>query len=333
MKGTKDLTQGPILNQLFKLAAPIMATSFVQMAYSLTDIAWLSRWNTEAVAATGAVGILTWLGASISLLTKVGSEVTVAQQIGHKNEIGTRRYASHNIMISIILAIIFSITMLLWATPILTLFNLEPHITDMGIDYLRIVATAIPFTFLTMTFTGLYNAAGRSNVPFVICAIGLIVNMIMDPLFIFIFKWGIHGAAWATWLSQLIVFLIFIHQLKIKDTFLPSFKFFTAFKKSVILKIVQIGNPVTALNSLFGVFSFIITRFAVAEGGYLGLITITAVGQIEAICWNTSQGLSTALSAFVAQNFGAGRKERITSAYQYSKNGRASCRERVYVLV
>ena len=78
MLGAKNLTQGPINRQLFSLAMPIMATSFIQMAYSLTDMAWVGRLGSEAVAAVGAVGILTWMSGSIALLNKVGSEVSVA---------------------------------------------------------------------------------------------------------------------------------------------------------------------------------------------------------------------------------------------------------------
>lgn len=100
MKGTKNLTQGPILKQLFTLAMPIMATSFIQMAYSLTDMAWVGRIGSEAIAAVGSVGILTWMSTSISLLNKVGSEVSVGQAIGAQNEQATRAFASHNLTYS-----------------------------------------------------------------------------------------------------------------------------------------------------------------------------------------------------------------------------------------
>ena len=79
MQGIKNLTQGPINKQLFNLAMPIMATSFIQMAYSLTDMAWVGRLGSEAVAAVGSVGILTWMSGSISLLNKVGSEVSASE--------------------------------------------------------------------------------------------------------------------------------------------------------------------------------------------------------------------------------------------------------------
>ena len=85
MQGTKNLTEGPIKKQLFNLALPIMGTSFIQMAYSITDMAWVGRLGSEAVAAIGAVGILTWMTTSISYLNKVGSEVSVAQSIGARD--------------------------------------------------------------------------------------------------------------------------------------------------------------------------------------------------------------------------------------------------------
>ena len=86
MRGAKNLTEGPIVRQLFNLAMPIMGTSFIQMAYSITDMAWVGRLGSEAVAAVGAVGILTWMTNSISYLSKVGSEVSVAQSIGIRDE-------------------------------------------------------------------------------------------------------------------------------------------------------------------------------------------------------------------------------------------------------
>ena len=114
MQGIKNLTQGPINRQLFNLAMPIMATSFIQMAYSLTDMAWVGRLGSEAVAAVGSVGILTWMSGSISLLNKVGSEVSVGQSIGAQNYEDARCFASHNITIALV------IIPLIWALSSLT---------------------------------------------------------------------------------------------------------------------------------------------------------------------------------------------------------------------
>lgn len=99
--------------------------------------------------------------------------------------------------------------------------------------YLRIVSTGLPFVFLSAAFTGIYNAAGRSKTPFYISGTGLIMNIILDPLFIFGFGWGTVGAALATWLAEATVFGIFIYKLRYKDDLLGGFPFLTRLKRNI----------------------------------------------------------------------------------------------------
>lgn len=315
MKGTKNLTQGPILRQLFTLAMPIMATSFIQMAYSLTDMAWVGRLGSEAIAAVGSVGILTWMSTSISLLNKVGSEVSVGQAIGAQNEQVARAFASHNLTISLLISLIWGVLLFIFATPIINIYELEPHIAEMAIKYLRIISTAFPFVFLSAAFTGIFNAAGRSRIPFSINAIGLITNIILDPIFIFVLDWGTTGAALATWLAEATVCMLFVYQLKQKKILWEQFIFFTRLKKMYTRRILKIGLPVAALNTLFAFVNMFLGRTATEQGGHLGLMALTTGGQIEAITWNTSQGFSTTLSAFVAQNYAARQVVRVLKAY------------------
>jgi putative MATE family efflux protein len=316
MQGTKDLTNGPIKRQLFKLAIPIMGTSFIQMAYSLTDMAWMGRLGSEAVAAIGAVGILTWMTSSIALLTKVGSEVSVAQNIGGRNEDGARKYSSHNLTIGLIIALCWGALLFVFAHPVIELYKLDVSITANAVDYLRIITTAFPFVFLSYTFTGIHNAAGLSKIPFYINGMGLVINMLLDPLFILGFGWGTDGAAWATWISQGTVCLLFVYQLKVRNRLLGGISFFTGLDAGYTKRIFQLGLPVALLNTLFAIINLAMGRMASTCGGHLGLMTMTAGGQIEAIAWNTSQGFSTALSAFVAQNHAAKKKERLLGAYR-----------------
>ena len=290
MQGIKNLTHGPINRQLFNLAMPIMATSFIQMAYSLTDMAWVGRLGSEAVAAIGSVGILTWMSGSISLLNKVGSEVSVGQSIGAQNQEDARQFASHNITIALIISICWGGLLFMFASPIIRIYELEEHITANAIEYLRIISTALPFIFLSAAFTGIYNAAGRSKIPFYISGTGLIMNIILDPLFIFGFGLGTNGAAYATWLSQATVFAIFIYQLRFrKDALLGGFPFFSRLKKKYTRRILKLGLPVATLNTLFAFVNMFLCRTASEQGGHIGLMTFTTGGQIEAITWNTSR--------------------------------------------
>ena len=314
MKGIKNLTEGPILRQLFMLAMPIMATSFIQMAYSLTDMAWVGRLGSEAIAAVGTVGLLTWMTTSLALLNKVGSEVSVGQAIGMKDETAARSFATHNLTLSLIVSVAWAFILFTFAPLIIRFYELEPHIAANAFNYLRIVSTAFPFVFMSAAFTGIFNAGGRSKIPFTINGIGLVANMILDPLFIFVFDWKTDGAALATWLAQACVFGLFIYQLKVKKILWEDFRFFGKLKKVYTTRIIKIGLPVATLNTLFAFVNMFLGRTASTVGGHIGLMAMTTSGQIEAITWNTSQGFSTALSAFVAQNYAARKISRVMKA-------------------
>ena len=316
MKGIKNLTEGPILRQLFMLAMPIMATSFIQMAYSLTDMAWVGRLGSEAVAAIGSVGLLTWMTTSLALLNKVGAEVSVGQAIGMRNERDARNFATHNVTLSLVISLIWALALFIFATPIIGMYELKPHIAGNAVHYLRIVSSAFPFVFMAATFTGIFNAAGRSKIPFTINSIGLVINMILDPLFIFVFDWKTEGAALATWIAQACVLGLFIYQLKAKKILWDNFHLFGKLKKAYTTKIIKIGLPVATLNALFAFVNMFLGRTASTVGGHIGLMAMTTSGQIEAITWNTSQGFSTALSAFVAQNYAAGKITRVMKAFK-----------------
>jgi Na+-driven multidrug efflux pump len=139
--------------------------------------------------------------------------------------------------------------------------------------------------------------------------------MILDPLFIFGLKLGIHGAAYATWIAQGSVFLMFVYQLRYRDVLLGRFPFLIRLKKNYARRIFRIGLPVAIFNTLFAFVSMLLGRTASGQGGHIGLMSLTTGGQIEAITWTTSQGFSSALSAFTAQNYAAGEPNRVIKAW------------------
>lgn len=315
MLGTKDLTTGKITSLLMALSLPILGTSFIQMAYGLINMAWVGRLGTEAVAAVGAVSIILWMTNSIAILSKVGSEVCVGQSVGVQDEESIRGYASHNLTIALLFSIVWSVLLFLFAEQVISLYKLESAVAADAIRLLRIVSFAFPCVFLNATFTGLYNAAGHSKIPFYTNGTGLVLNVVLDPLFIYVFEWGVDGSAWATLTAQIVVCVTFIYRMKKRNPILPGLKFFSRLNKQRTLRIIRIGLPVSILNTLFSVISLLLARTASVYGGHLGVMALSAGGQIEGLAWNTSQGFSTALSAFVAQNFAAQKKERVLKAF------------------
>ncbi|MDL2222854.1 MATE family efflux transporter [Bacteroidales bacterium OttesenSCG-928-M11] len=318
--GVKDLTEGKIFKQLIQLALPLMATSFIQMAYTLTDMAWVGRLGSREIAAIGAVGILTWLTTSLGLLTKIGAEISIAQSIGAKRLDKARIYASHTVTISALMGLFFAFLLIFGAKYIVSFFRLEEDISNMAIQYLQIVSVGIPLFYMSNTFAGVYNGAGRTTIPFYLMASGLFCNMILDPLFIFgigeLKGFGTNGAALATVISQCFVFVLFVWQMKQNNGILNRFPFFVKLKKDYSIRIFRLGTPIALMSCFFAIINFFMARIASVHGGHLGVMSLTTGSQIEGITWNTSQGFSTALSTFVAQNYTAGKLDRTYKAYR-----------------
>ena len=213
-----DLTTGKITEKLLKLALPIMATSFIQMAYNLIDMLWVGKVGSNAVAAVGTAGFFTWLAMAFITISKVGAEVKVAQSIGEHNIEETKTYIKSAIEINLILSIIYTIFLLLFKNQLIGFFKLgNENVISMSKEYLVIVAIGMIFYFINPVFTAIFNGMGNSKTPFMINSIGLITNIILDPLLILGFGkipgMGVSGAAIATVIAQIVVSTCFIFKI------------------------------------------------------------------------------------------------------------------------
>lgn len=317
----KNLTEGKVLPSLLRLAFPLMGTSFLQMAYTLMAMSWVGRLGADASkfeAAIGGVGMFLWLSSSVAYLSMIGVEVSVGQSIGAQRMKRARIFASHATTIATVLGITWSLFLMIFADRLLGFYKLDGTTTREAASFLRIVACVLPFQFLSYNFTGIYNGAGRSSVPFKNNAAGLALNMVLDPILMFGFGMGFHGAAVGMVISQLFVFSLFFYQIKHSGSIIGDFPLFTKLKRIYLKRIIFLGAPVSAMNSLFAIINLTLARIASTHGGHLGMMSQTTGAQIEAVTWNTSQGFSTALTAFVAQNYAAKKISRGMEAYLYT---------------
>lgn len=318
----RDFTQGGIFRQLIKLAMPLMAVSFIQMTYTMVDIAWIGRLGSRDVAAVGTVGLLMWMMNSFALLSKVSAEVSIGQSIGARRLDKAMIYASHTTTIAIIMGVVFTAFFLAFPQFVISFFRLEDGIQHVATGYLKTVSFGVPIMFLVLNFSGIYIGTGRSDIPFYFNAIGLIINIVLDPVLIFGMgffpRLETQGAAIATVFSQLIVLSLFIRHLRRKEGILGYFPLFIKPRKSYTINILKLGVPVAVMNVYFSIINMSLTRVASIYGGHLGVTSQTTGGQIEGITWNTSHGFATALGSFVAQNFAAGKMRRTRKAYRYT---------------
>ena len=312
------LTEGKILSTLVKLAIPIMGTSFVQMAYNMTDMIYIGRLGSGAVAGIGTAGFFTWLAMALILISRVGAEIGVSQAIGKDNLHSAKKYAENTIILNLILAVAYGALLILFRKPLIGFFNLNNgNVINIAIEYLVIIAIGINFYFINPVFTGIYNGSGDSKTPFRFNVVGLLSNMILDPVLIFgvgpIPALGVKGAAIATVFSQAVVTLLFL--LAAKNSFFIRDFSIKEFDLEYMKKICKVGIPVALQNGLFCIFAMIIARI-VAGWGEVPVAVQKVGSQIEAISWMTAGGFQTAIGAFVGQNYGAGKWDRIVKGYK-----------------
>ena len=326
----KNLTQGSVLSNLLKLAFPLMGTSFLQMAYNLLTMAWVGRLDSSLGNynnAIGAIAILMWLTSAVGLLGMIGAEISVGQSIGRNKLYRAKIFASTASTIAFVLSLGWMLIFYIEAPFMLSFHHLDPQTYVEAIAFLRIVVFVFPFQFLTYTFVGIYNGAGRSSIPFKYLGIGIVINMIIDPILMFKtsvlgipigFGIGFDGAAYGTAIAQFVVFLIFIYKLKIKQGIIGSYPLFIKPKLMYIKRIFYLGMPVSLTSALFSIINFTLAGVASRFDPRNGITSQTTGGQIEGVTWNTAQGFSTALSAFVSQNYAAKKIERGFEAYIYT---------------
>lgn len=319
MNKTVNLLEGGIAGTLARLAFPIMGTSFIQMAYNMTDMIWIGRISSNAVAAVGAAGMYLWLANGFACVPRIGGQVRTAQAIGAGETERAKGYARAAFHIGIVLMLLCTAVYVLGNRGLISFFKLnqESVIRDARI-YLVITGLGLCFAFLNQIFTGLFTAVGSSIVMFRATVTGLIVNIILDPLFIFgigpIPRMGVAGAAIATVLAQAIVFLMFVRAASREERLFGGIHIRQRSTGTEWKHIGKIGLPVAVQNILFSSLSMIIARLVASWGD--AAIAVQKVGsQIESISWMTAEGFATAVNAFVAQNHGANKRARVKKGY------------------
>lgn len=315
MRRELNLTEGNIIKTLTRLALPIMGTSFIQMAYSLTDAMWLGRLSTKAVAAAGIGGFFLWLGAALIMITQIGVGVSVSQSYGKSDVKSAREYITAGLLIDIIIGLIYGFCLFTYNKQIIGFFNLgDLEVIGMAESYLRIIGMGIIFHFLNPVLSTTLNSSGDSMTPFKVNTIGLVANMILDPLLIFTFGLGIEGAAIATITSQMAVTMIFLVIGKRINSLYSTFNLFSIPDMDKVKKIIKLGFPPSTQMGIHAMISIILTRI-IAGYGPVAVAVQTIGSQIESISWMTSEGFAAAISAFVGQNYGANKISRIKEGY------------------
>lgn len=315
MSKNVNLLDGSIIGSMSRLAFPIMGASLIQMGYNLVDMIWIGRLGSGAVAAVGAAGMFLWMANGVTTVPRIGGQVTVGQKLGAGQQKEAAEYAACALRMGLFLGIIYGLICALFNKPLISFFKLNsPEVIAEARWYLVIAGGLLIFFFLDQVIGGILAAMGNTVTTFRVTTVGLVINLVLDPVLIFGLgpfpRLEVIGAALATVFAQMIVFLLYLKAIWNEPVIFRNLRLLRRSNRVHLNEIVKIGLPSALQDVLFSAISMVIARFVAGYGD--SAVAVQKVGgQIESISWMMGGGFAMAVNSFVAQNYGAGKIERV----------------------
>ncbi|GAB6169906.1 MATE family efflux transporter [Clostridium carnis] len=309
-----DLTTGNVAKSITSLALPIMGSSLLQLTYNFIDMLWVGSLGSDSVASIGTASFFIGLGHSISSMVIIGTGIKVAHSVGKKDEKEVREYLNAGLFLNLIIGLLYGSILLILGKNFIGFFNIGSSTVERdGYLYLALSSPMLFFSFYNLLYTRILGSFGNNKSALKISVIGVVINMILDPILIYIFKLGVSGAAIATLIANIAMFILF--NIKGKDILRYSPNEGLSINKTI--KIIILGFPMAFQRCLFTVVNIILAKIIATFGA--NAIAAQKIGlQIESITFMVIGGLNGAVSSFVGQNYGAFKLERVKEGYKVS---------------
>lgn len=311
MKRSEGLATESIDKLLAQQAIPAGIGILILSIYGIVDTIFVGRWiGTMAIGAITVVVPISFLLASIGMSIGVGGASIISRSLGS----GNIRRASHafgnQVTLTLILSIVFLIAGFLYMEPILEIFGGKGDILPLAKKYFLIVLIGTPFLSIAMMSNNVIRALGAPKYAMVVMIVPAIVNLVLDPIFIVWFEWGIEGAAWATTLSYCfsafyaVIFFRKENELKLlPEDFIPDIK--------ITKEIFSIGGVSLARQGSVSIMSIVLNNGLFLYGGELGIATFGIVRNLSMFANFPVLGVTQGFLPIAGYNYGAGHWDRV----------------------
>ncbi|MEM5947167.1 MATE family efflux transporter [Spirochaetia bacterium 38H-sp] len=313
----EQMFNGPILPLILKLALPIFAGMVFQLIYNITDTIWISRIDLSDPSIVGGVGIIFPLMFFIIALSNglmVGTASLVARAVGEKSEDKLDAAADSGIFLAVIISILVLVLGYIFLNPLVSMLGAEGSYFANARDYLAYILPAAAFMFIANVFMGVLQGEGLMKYVMVSMILGTVLNVILDPIAIFVFNMGIKGAALATVISQAIAFLYIVFIFLSGRTRVPVHFKLSGFRAYVMKEITVVGFP-QALGQMIMSLSFLIFNTVVISIDERALTAFALCGRIDQAVLMPIFAIASAIVTIVGQNYGRKRFDRVKKAW------------------
>ncbi len=312
----KDLTEGKPFPVLLRFTLPMFVGVVFQQLYNIADSVIAGRFAGEnALAAVGASYPVTMIFMAIAIGSQIGCSVVVSRFFGAKRYKTMKTAVFTTLIAGSILAAGLTAAGILTSRLFMTLLHTPENIFRDGDLYLKIYVGGFLFLYLYNVATGIFNSLGDSRTPlyFLICS--SIGNVFLDWLFVAVFKWGVAGVAWATFLAQGVACVLSLVVLARRLSEVKTTGSFPLFDRGMLANIAVIAVPSILQQSFISIGNMFVQGLVNSFGSSViaGYSAAVKLNTFTITCFTT---LGNGISSFTAQNIGAGKKDRVNAGWQ-----------------
>lgn len=308
-----DMLNGSIWNMIPRYALPVAMTSILEQLFNASDIAVVGNFTgsngTTAVAAVGAnssiIGLLVNLFVGIAL----GANVVIANSIGHNDKDTVQRAVHTSVIMSVIGGIIVTVIGEIVAGPLLKSLNVPDDVFPFALLYLRIYLIGMPVILLYNFESAIFRSIGETKIPLEALAISGVINVLLNLLFVIVFKMTVNGVATATVIANAISSIVLFRKLMKTDAVIRLEIKKLKFDREVFSRIMKIGLPAGIQSAVFSIANIVI-QSAINSLGTVVMAASSAAFNLEILAYYILNSFSQACTTFVGQNYGAGQIKR-----------------------
>lgn len=311
--GTQKI--GPLL---FRLALPAVTAQLVNMLYNIVDriyIGHIAGIGSMALTGVGLCFPVITLITAFSSLIGMGGAPRVSIQMGRQDNRGAEKIIGNCLTALLVLSVILTAVFLAFGEPLLFLFGASADTIGYATEYMNIYVIGTIFVMLALGMNPFITAQGFSKVSMFTVLIGAVTNIVLDPIFIFGFGWGVKGAALATILSQMISAVWVICFLTGKHTVLKIRLANLRPKARLLLPVLALGVSPFIMTSTESLLNICFNRSLQHYGGDLAVGAMTILSSIMQVLSLPLQGMSQGAQPIISYNYGAGNLQRVKKAF------------------
>ncbi len=312
------LRDEPVSKAVNHMSIPAIIGLLVMAIYNFVDTMFVAWLGTEATGATQVVFPIMMVISAFGLAFGMGGGSYISRLLGKDHKIEANKVATVSFITSISVGLLFMIVSLLFMEPLLKFFGASDGIMEMAKSYGLYILLGSILIMGNMTMNSMLRAEGSAKLSMIGMAVGAILNIILDPVFIFVLDLGIAGAAIATSLSQLVTFIILISRyFSHRSIAKIGFKYFRP-SKNIYYEMLKVGIPTFFRQVLLSVSLGILNQGAVSYGGDTLLAAVGLVFRVYMLPMYILFGIGQGFQPVVGYNYGANNKKRVVDSLKYS---------------